>query len=392
MKILIPNASSPKNIGDLAILTGLLRCLRIRNKDVIIHSVDHRLHRNLPARTQPTLYSWAIFENRNPFVRSKRLVELLLHTSVISSSIKGLRPKRLSTLMDDYETADIILFTGGGYLRSQKGVTQILNLVMILLMFYVAQRMRAKTIVAPISFGPFGYRWQEKVSASVLGKFHTVFLRENTSYSMLKKYNLKNLKLSTDTSLFLPAFKQEPNEKEPYILGFTIRKWLSPIKQRKFEREFSKSIIEFSKNVPYVIRPIIQVDAPEYGDVDLKVTYRIIKNLKQNGIKVLPVQKVKDLKHAQTVYSGIDLLLGMRMHSNILSALAGTPFVAIAYEHKTTGISQDLGVKEYCIDVRKVTKEKLLDLLAAAHENNSEIKQTLHSKIKEIQASKINFI
>lgn len=384
MKILIPNATSPKNLGDLAILTGLLSTLK-EKKSLTIHSVDHKLHKNLPTTAQPTLYSWAIFENRNPLVRSKRLAELIIHTSFISNSVKALRPKRLSALMNDYETAGIILFTGGGYLRSQKGLTQVLNLGMILLMFYVAQRMRAKTIVAPISFGPFGYAWQEKISASLLSKFNTVFLREKTSYGLLKKHNLKNLKLSTDTSLFLPAFKKDLKENNNFILGFTIRKWLTPIKQRRFEREYARSIIEFSKNVPCVIRPIIQVDAPEYGDVDVKVTNRIIRTLVKNKIKVLPLQKVTDLKHAHKVYSEIHMLLGMRMHSNILAALAGTPFTAVAYEHKTTGISETLGVKDYCIDVKHVTRERLQVLLLHAHKNRNALKKIIYKNIIDLQ-------
>ncbi len=381
MKILIPNATSPKNIGDLAILTGLLTTFK-NKKDIKIHSTDPHLH-TFPA--SPTLYTWAVFEDRKPHARIMRLLQLFAHTSNARSYIKKFRSPALKKLFDDYMRADIIIFAGGGYLRSQPGAKQSLNLLMLLLMFYVARNLHAKKIIAPISFGPFAYKWQEKISAQLIRTFDVVTVRERYSYDLLKKYNPVNLLLSSDTSFLLRSFKKKKNTHKQFILGFTIRKWLPRLKQRRFEKEFTKALIDFSHKTKCAIQPIIQVDAPEYGDHDKKLSIQIANKLKKHNIKVLPLKQVKNLKNAEEIYSNIDMLLGMRMHSNILAALVNTPFVAISYEYKTEGISQDLGVGDYCIPVKKVNKKNLYDTLIKAYENKDVLEEKIEKSIKKLK-------
>ncbi len=380
MKILIPNATSPKNIGDLAILTGLINTLQ-SVKNVRIHSTDPHLH---TFKASPTLYTWAIFENRKPHIRIKRMLELFLHSSSLRNSFKHLRHPKLNTLLNDYATADVILFVGGGYLRSKPGIKQSLNLLMILFMFYLARNVKAKKIVAPVSVGPFAYKWQEALTGKLLKTFDTVSVREIYSFDLLEKYMPKKVILSTDTSLLLDFKKKQKPISKKFILGFTIRKWLPKNKQTVFENDFYETLLKFSRKTGAAIQPIIQVDAPEYGEDDRKITENISKKLHNNSVEVLPIQKITNLKNAQDIYSGIDLLLGMRMHSNILAALAGTPFVAVSYEYKTEGISKDLGVAKYCLPVQKVTHEKLYKLLMKGFTDRDIIQESLKKNISRL--------
>lgn len=385
MKILIPNATSPKNIGDLAILTGFLRTIK-NKKAVKIHSADPHLH-TFPA--SHTLYTWAVFENKKPHIRILRLIQLIVYTSHIKNYVKAFKSPTLKKLLDDYVAADVIIFAGGGYLRSQPGTKQALNLLMLLFMFYVAKNFNAKKIIAPISFGPFAYKWQESISAQLIRMFDVVTVREKFSYELLKKYNPKNLHLSSDTSLLLENFKKEKKNRSEFVLGFTIRKWLPQMKQKKFENEFAQALITFAQTTKCSIQPIVQVDAPEYGEDDMKLSIKIINILKKSHVKVLPIEKVQNLKSAESIYSSIDMLLGMRMHSNILAALCNTPFVAISYEYKTEGISNDLGVGKYCIQVNKVRKDNLYEILIKAYGNSESIKKTMGKKITRLRQKEL---
>lgn len=386
MKILIPNATSPKNIGDLVILEGLKSTLG--NQIILtIQSTDPNLFKKtFLNKASHTLYSWSVFKNKNALIRIKRVLELLycyLTVKYIKRTI--FISKELNRLINDYKSADLILFVGGGYLRSQTGISQTLNLLMTLLQFKFAKLTNAKKIVAPISFGPFAYKWQEKYSANTLKGFNIVAAREKYSYEILKSYRINNLILSSDTS-FLLDFKKKINKSDnkKFVLGFTIRKWLRPNLQKHFESEFVKAIVSFSKSTGAVIQPIVQVDAPEYGDFDYKLTEEIAKNIKKKGIIVSPIKKVNDLKKSIEIYGKINLLLGMRMHSNILAAMQGTPFVAISYEYKTEGIAKDLGVEEYCIKVEDVLEKRLFDLIMKAHKNRTYLEKIIFSSIAKI--------
>jgi len=385
MNILIPNAASPKNIGDLAILVGLLTVLP-KNFNISMHAHDpHFLSKEIGrARISKTLYRWAVFEKKDVFTRAKRTTLLLLS---ILFKARFSSQSTLNKILKDYDDADILLFTGGGYLRSQKGITQSLNLLMLLLMFYYATTCKAKKIIAPISFGPFAYKWQERLAAFVIKNFDVIMVREKYSHKILKKYGLQNVLLSADTSLLLKYPKKKCTH-DKLTLGFTIRKWLEDEGQKTFEDNFAKAIISFSQQTNAIVQPIVQVDAPEYGDIDLEITQNIVNTLHQNKIQTNKIVRVTNLSTAD-VYSKSDLLLGVRMHSNILAALQGTPYVAVAYEYKTTGISDFIGVKNYCIDINKINARILNEKLLLLEKNRNQVSQELLHSLKTIRTQEM---
>jgi len=384
MNNLIPNATSPKNIGDLAILNGLLSIIEKNNK-LIIHSSENKLYKNITSNNvHPNLYYWVVFNKKDIHTRLKRVINLFInYFSLRFTGVAIPVNKEFQKLINDYKNADLILFVGGGYLRTQKGITQSLNLIMTLMMFQFAKLMQAKKIVAPISFGPFAYKWQEEYAASVLQDLDLVSVREEYSHELLKKHKIKNLIRSADTSMFINLKKQKKTNQ--FVLGFTIRKWLNEKEQIKFENIFINSIVSFSNKVNLIVQPIIQVDAPEYGDLDAQLTKEISDKLKKEGLRVKEIIKIQDLKKSVTIYGKINLLLGMRMHSNILAALQGTPFVAIGYEHKTQGISKDLGMEEYCIDIIEISEDKLVKKLVKAYQNRLYLERTIDTSVKRIR-------
>ncbi len=138
------------------------------------------------------------------------------------------------------------------------------------------------------------------------------------------------------------------------------------------------------------IQPIVQVDAPEYGDHDAILTEEIAKDLIGREIKVNPIKKVKDLNRSVGVYGEIDLLLGMRMHSNILASLQSTPFVAISYEHKTDGIVQELGMKNYCIKVQEANRKFILTKLMHAYKEIKNLQTKIDKRVGYIRRVESN--
>ena len=91
IRILIPNATSPRNIGDLAMLTVLVSFLKgsyPESSEIIVHSSDPNLHRGLNVkRIDHTLYSWAILSNKNSLLRAGRLILLFLQYAFIKLKI-----------------------------------------------------------------------------------------------------------------------------------------------------------------------------------------------------------------------------------------------------------------------------------------------------------------
>ena len=388
MNILIPNATGPSNIGDQAALRALIVLLRSKHKEAIItiHSSDPELYREKIAdKMAPHLYFWSVFQNLNPFVRIFRLVQLILQYISIRLHVRsGLGEQTLMDILGDYQKADLIVFVGGGYFRSNKGIKQALNLFMVLSSFYFGKRCKVRKLIGPMSFGPFAYHWQERLVANILRGFDIVSARENISFDLLQGHQIDNIILSADHALLLRRAIHK-KESSDFILGFTLRTWLDKKEWGRFENQFLNAMNYFSKNKNIFFQPIVQVRGINYGEFDTIITERMSTLLGKRGFRVLPIKEVGDVDEAILAYANIDLLLGMRMHSNILAALSGTPFVAISYEYKTEGIAELLGVKEYSIPCNKIDGGGLFELLERAYQSRGELSKKLTARISQIQ-------
>lgn len=396
IKILIPNATGPTNMGDQAVLSGLLDILE-RNfpkGKITVHSTDPAQYpRQRPYVVRHTLYSWAVFDKPQFFTRLQRFIQLFV--AMLSLKL-GLNLKKivvnpqLSRLVSDYLKADIIVFAGGGYLRSKKGLFQSLNLLMQLVMFFTARLVTGRKVVAPISFGPFAYNWQAKVTAFLLKDFDVIAAREAKSYEMLKLFVNKNLVLSNDTALLIKKTVKnriKKTRKTSVVLGFTVRNWLNDkSKQDHLEQVFAKAITLFSRGKRIVVQPIIQATSPLfYSEDDARSVNRVAAQLRSLGLDTRTPLKVLSIDHALRIYGQLDLLLGMRMHSNILAAIHGVPFIAVSYEHKTEGIAKQISMERYCISCDQVDETSLYKLLLDAYKNKNQIRKNLLASIRDIR-------
>ena len=63
------------------------------------------------------------------------------------------------------------------------------------------------------------------------------------------------------------------------------------------------------------------------------------------------------------LYGSARLLVGTRMHGNILAMSAGTPVAAISYMPKTKGILDAMGLADWCLDIERVGDGALTELV-----------------------------
>lgn len=396
MKLLIPNVTGPTNFGDQAILLGLLNVLKthVKREDILIHSTDPDLYRkDFRYKTSASLSHYLVLEDKTVIGRIIRLTEFILimfwsriltNTHFYNIFQLVLNKRKIWKIIEDYLKADVIIFVGGGYLRSKKGIMQSLNLILQLAIFQLAKMTKKPTIATPMSFGPFAYEWQAKLAASVLNGLDIIAARESFSYRKLKNLSVSNIILSSDQALLMKPINHKI--KRENIVGFTIRNWLEPNSQLKFERAYCEALETFHKKTGLELQPIIQVTSPDFPkEDDRHITNKIYRVLKNNHVTIRKPYITDSIDKAKQIYSSLSMLLGMRMHSNIIAATQLTPFVAISYEYKTIGIANQLGVGDYCIDCKKVTAENLYFLLFKAYKNIRILESTIVSNLERIQ-------
>lgn len=394
IKILIPNITSARNIGDVAMLEVLMKLIlsTYPQAEIRLQSSEPHTHSyTTVASIKPSLYYWAVFEDRRLLKRVKRLSRLLILVIGAYFNIPSIvklatfKSQSLSDLVQDFTEADIIIFVGGGYLRSKIGVSQSLNLLMNLLPFGFAHFTHAKKVIAPISIGPFGSGWHKWFTAQVIKKFDIVAVRERFSFNAMKPYEINNLLRTSDHALLVEPNRMSKVKSIP-VIGFTIRQWLKGDDQTKLENAYATALALVSQSTSSKIQPIIQVDAPHFGEGDAEVTARVIAQLKKLNAGVLPIIKIKSVSHAKKVYGQLDLLVGMRMHSNILAAVQGVPFVAVSYEYKTEGIARDLQLGSVCIRCEEVNSNNLQKLVKKAFAQRGQLAKHMNDALLEIQS------
>lgn len=385
VKVLIPNATGPNNLGDLAILTGMVECVReaFPGVSLVVHSYGpQRYSRREYPDVKAGAYEWAVFQNTGTLSRSARMLAVLYWLGTLVLRVHLPLPRHLRELEADYRSADLVLFAGGGYLRSNEGVKQSLNLLMQLLPFFVANRLGKKTVVAPVSFGPFAWSWQRTVTAWVLRQVSAVAIRESISLSLLQKLGVDGAFYSSDAALLIsPVAVAKPAQVE---VGFTVRKWFDDSRQAYLETAVATALAEFCRPRGYRAVPVVQVHAPLYEESDAVPAARIADRLRALGVNVAPVVTFTDIRSALERYGTLRLLVGMRMHSNILAAVQGVPFVALSYEHKTEGIARDLGVERYCLSVGSVNGRRLTELINEVESKHGEVSARIKASIARI--------
>jgi colanic acid/amylovoran biosynthesis protein len=394
MKILIPNVTGPTNMGDQYILDGLLNLFgsSFSNPKITIQTTDQQLYSRLGnEEVKKSLVQYIAIDSKNTFLRILRVLHLFFWLTLSSVGLNKLAnfgsSKEFLEIVDSFKQSDLIVFVGGGYLRSKKGITQSVNLLLQLSVFWISKIYKKQVIVAPISFGPFAYTWQEIITGKTVSKMDFVCLREEISYRKVLHYKTKNIAIIPDTAFLSHPQNKNLRKSKNVLVGFNLRQWFEDkVKQDELERAYVFALLELYKNHPKVVLlPIIQVSTADFPkDSDVGAVQRVYERLKDAGVSVLQPTTIKNLAEAHETYEKISLLVAMRLHASILAAVHSVPFLAVSYEYKTEGILDLLGFKNV-ISCNVVTAEMLKNRVEELYEQRVTLTEKLRALTKKLQ-------
>lgn len=276
--------------------------------------------------------------------------------------------------------ADIVLHAPGGpsigdtYIEDEMGYLRFYNLLVnqeIPYMFY-----------AP-SMGPFNEKSREKIRKKVLEGAKKIVVRDPISKDYVSSFVPKcEVELTLDSALQHDINKKANNEKlkkyarlDDFInthkkcIGVTITdlKWHPVLSKTNVAKNISDTFSRFLK----------EIEKDGYGVVFIPQLYGTgnDKNLmsefcfnKENYF-VIDDSEEYDTYFQQYVIGKLYAIIGMRYHSNIFSAKAGTPFISISYEQKMAGFINKMNLEKYCINVKELSFEKLREKFELLNEN-----------------------
>lgn len=382
MNILLTNVYSRKNGGDAGIVAAQLQQIErvAPGSSVVITSMEDAedLFENTPVIH--SFFYYAIYRNTGAAQRVINTVTVIsasmvwaLVVRISRKQSKWLLPAYLHNLADKYLKADRIVTAGGGYLVGGYGVRSMVSILLHLHAVVVAIILKKPVLLHAQSFGPFSNIGERLLIRWVLNRNIPIFVRENISLQVLKKMGIDKatvslvadpaLMLDRPDEVIIDRVKQRLTAagvdiSKPFV-GITVADRFPADKQYAYEL----AIVELIKKIVHdklLVLLIPQVTDTLHNDDDRQVQDRIAKDIGPNTY-------VYNL-HDEFTYTELMALYGLcvitvctRMHSALFSFLAGTPVEAVAYEHKTVGVLDGLGLGGWVLSIEDVLAGKLYE-------------------------------
>lgn len=293
--------------------------------------------------------------------------------------------------------SDLVIALPGGYLqattwRDDYWLFHWLTLSM-------AQAAGKPVIIYAQSIGPFAGRHRRWAEA-LLRKIDVVSVREEFSLQRLRDYGV-----AEERTVLVPdaAFGLEDDgrgsreiasmaqaldaQRQPWV-GVSVREHHFPAEKdagasmEKYLTEVARSadrMIELGNGTVFFVPQCIR-----NGGRDVEVSRAVVKRM-QHAQHACVVEDDLSPLGLQVLYSRFEMLIGTRMHANILTLCAGTPVVAIAYERKTNGIMKMLGLDDHVVNIEDV-EGRLLPLVEKVFAARQAIKAHLAKTVPSIRA------
>lgn len=387
MKIIITNVYCYQNKGDSGIILSMIENLQkiFDNPEIKLVSLYPNEDMGKYGKNVEVL-SPIMWNNGavNKYILALRnIMKLLMKWVQYSMGIF------ISETEKEIASADLIVSCGGGYMQSR----DIKKLVMCFSYHYIqllcAKKSKRKYVIFAQSIGPFDFI-SAKVVREILQEASLTLARECYSYEYVqKKFRLKNLHLTADTAFLLKAQKNSyefDNDKKR--IGITVRNWIYPNSKNKdkMNERYINAFAHFINVLvaQYDMHVYIMPQCTSFGlDNDLIISQCIYEEVENHELCTVIEQDFTpyELKH---IYSKMDYFIGTRMHSNIFSLAEYVPCIAISYEHKTDGIMESVGLKDYVININDISYEVLIEKFNALIEDK-EISLKLKDSVDRVK-------
>ncbi len=398
-RILIVNVYSWRQKGDLAIVLSMVRDLRAAFQDAefVLSSQepeDDRGHygcdvvgsfRSLALRL--TNRRWAIVALMLVLIPASLLWALCRRSLGVRLPLPG----RFTALLEAYAGADLVVSCGGGYLYGGREPTSFLGPV-----FEIYSLIHASVADRPMylyaqSLGPFYGRVQRWTASLALRGARLIEAREEVSARLARELaGGVTTRIGYDAAFLTPALFEDGGDIElpelaelpDPIVGLTVRAWSSPAVQARYEKQMVRYIhVLHDRGFSVVLFP--QVTVAPFDD-DRLVMERLRPHVADLP-RVTIITRELELIEILALMERFTLMVGTRMHSNIMALSRGTPCIAISYQPKTEGIMEQLGMSSYVVPYERATAEALLDRTDSILEHQAELTETLERQIGPIQ-------
>lgn len=321
-------------------------------------------------------------------------LQLSLKSMLLGKLFGGKQHIALSTLRD----ANLVVIKGGQFIFNDKEDLRG-NLFMwrTLQPIKIAHKLRKKIIILGQSIGGFASKKSEKKAMNYLALCDQIVVREELSFNLLKKYGLNNIELKPDMAFNIDKIDVKDlslsiNNPSKKLLGITVVNWTFPesknveSSKQSYLNNLVNAIERSSKELDLMPIFIPQVTVKHHGKSDLDLISILTEKLTDLEVDFRVVTEDYSASEMVSVYSNCKLLIGTRLHSCILAAVAGTPVIAIRYQgYKTQGVMAMLGMENFVHDINDLKADELFNNIKIINSDHVNFKLKIESKVIQLR-------
>ena len=296
------------------------------------------------------------FDNFGDEAIAKVLTSSLKSQKATKITVLSSNPQKTAKLYDVYSVhylkffkpiieADTLISGGGSLLQD---ITSLKSLIYYLTIIVVALVFNKKVVIFSQGFTPFRTKIGKFFTKIVLQYCDKIYVRDAKSQEILKTMKL-NSELVSD-----PVFGIETPKTEQKGIGIQLRSFHTLTDE--FLQNLALTISKKFKNEKIKLYSL-------QDSLDLPVLEKFAKLLKEQKIET-EIYKNLTVEEVIKELSGLEYLIGMRFHANLVAAKAGVKVLGINYDIKVLNLATHIGFPIIGLNETSFDKEfeKLINL------------------------------
>lgn len=271
--------------------------------------------------------------------------------------VVGVSRNDFKAILEAVAWSDVIIGGGGSMLQN---VTSNRSLIYYLMLLFVAKVYGKKTILLGNGVGPIKGWFYQKLTFGILKGLSHIVLRDQESFGLLKKQGLTNIANGADLAFNL-ILEPKSISKEKLIL-LNLRPWPMAIKPEAWVPEFIKTWEQKGYTIGLLPMQISKDD-------------KLLEPFVSETVKMYITHSGQELTE---LIQRSELVVAMRLHALIFSALSETACVGISYDPKVTEFIKSEGQIMAC-----QTETISLEAINLAVEQGLASRHSLEQVLKE---------
>jgi colanic acid/amylovoran biosynthesis protein len=403
---LIINAYSAKNAGDAAIVLATAALLKSRGIGQVANATryyadDRPFYESRDITVTPPIVPLPERGLLGDAARLQRFAIGLAAAGIITS-IYRIRPSsgrrlaikaRLLGLVAAMD-ASCIVICGGGYMYSSRrrvNLSLVHSLVTILLSSFLGKPL----VMMPQSVGPLSKRFDRWLTRLTLRRVEPIVARDSDAVKEVESIFVRRantVTLCPDIAFHgWDAIRRHPTPRGigRTAIGIVVMDW-TWARQVDSELALGHYIRKIADTTTMLSRQGFKVNLlghsrlPEHDQDDLAVANQVVKAVTHTGGEPPAVIDLdSDPERLSNFFADLLAIVGTRLHSCILSMVSGTPAIALAYQPKSLGTYELLGLGELCFDVEHFTAEQLTIAIAQVVSEGSTLSARVDAAVNE---------